>query len=271
MKNKVIVIEGEDADLIILSLLLLEENKIYIKRQEHDTAISMYIDIEKLKEKLCMKVDDYVVKSFFLGNDFLPNHPMFNLRENGMELILKDGRSVTKNGKIEWKSLYLWLKTLKQYERERMCIQLKKSNKVKEMELIPQMYRQVETYINPSISGWERRYRNEQKSDSDNYIRGISWIYNYYLGNEIDESWYYEGSSPLIIDMLESIRRYKEPKSNLKSNLKSNPYTKEYQLSYVLDTSPLKYDWTYKKYLWESRCVGEPTVPPTTPSLVEEP
>ena len=110
-----LIIYGLDADLIILSFVSHKPN-IYLLRE----ALSfgkpihgkfLYLDIDNLKyyivkdlqeqimlldptllfdmDKLNNLLDDYIFISFLIGNDFLPHLLAYDLRHNGLTLLLE--------------------------------------------------------------------------------------------------------------------------------------------------------------------------------------
>lgn len=118
-----IIIAGNDADLIMLSLLVstlfLKENLIYILREDiackkHDFLLIninqfkkniMDFAVTKPKFKFCnfvYVVCDFVILCFLIGNDFLPSIPLFNIYDGGLDLIMKS--YFTTPGYISYKS-----------------------------------------------------------------------------------------------------------------------------------------------------------------------
>jgi 5'-3' exonuclease len=105
-----IIIVGNDADLIMLSLLVsslfLKENLIYVLREDLTCKKFSYlmIDINQLKTNIASfavkkpgfktadferLVCDFVVLCFMVGNDFLPPLPLFNIYDGGLDLVMK--------------------------------------------------------------------------------------------------------------------------------------------------------------------------------------
>lgn len=111
--NKVDVIYGLDADLIMLCMVSKVDN-IYLLREtvEFDNKIHvkgykfLYLDIDRLKNNLLLEIlerinrgslskeendniiDDYIFLSFILGNDFIPHSPTVSIKGGGVDLIL---------------------------------------------------------------------------------------------------------------------------------------------------------------------------------------
>ena len=114
-KGKNLCIYGLDADLIMLSLMigdnnlwLLREN-VQFGRNKFDGIDFLYVNIENLSQliyqemraalmdKIDMKqtldkarlIQDYVFLGFMLGNDFLHNIPSLSIVNNGVDFVIK--------------------------------------------------------------------------------------------------------------------------------------------------------------------------------------
>ena len=110
-----IIIYGLDADLIILSFVA-HKNNIYLLREAVQFGKTimdsfLYLDIDNLKyyiikdiqekilvndptllfdmDKLNNLLDDYIFISFLVGNDFLPHLLAFDLRNDGLTILLE--------------------------------------------------------------------------------------------------------------------------------------------------------------------------------------
>lgn len=105
-----VVIVGNDADLIMLSLLVstlfLKENSIYILREDLTSKKIDYllVNINQFKKNILdfamskpkfkhydfeYVVCDFVILCFMVGNDFLPSIPLFNIYDGGLDLMMK--------------------------------------------------------------------------------------------------------------------------------------------------------------------------------------
>jgi len=105
-----IIVVGNDADLIMLSLLIstlfLKDNLIYIFREDLTFKKTNYlmININQFKKSLLKfalrkpdyqppdseyVVCDFVILCFMVGNDFLPAIPLFNIYDGGLDLMMK--------------------------------------------------------------------------------------------------------------------------------------------------------------------------------------
>lgn len=105
-----IIIVGNDADLIMLSLLVstlfFKENLIYILREDLTSKKLDYllVNINQFKKNIFnfamdkpkfkhydfeYIVCDFVILCFMVGNDFLPPIPLFNIYDGGLDLMMK--------------------------------------------------------------------------------------------------------------------------------------------------------------------------------------
>lgn len=122
-KNYNIIVVGNDADLIMLSLIVSvlffndpnasQTNQIYILREDLTTFKNYDIDIDSkylmvdinhfknhIFEFAMVKpnfnpydfehvIADFVILCFMVGNDFLPSIPLFNIYDGGLDLMMK--------------------------------------------------------------------------------------------------------------------------------------------------------------------------------------
>lgn len=122
-KDENFVIYGLDADLILLCLVSPLKN-IYIKRDERNN----YLDINMLRKAIVKEftheqndpkdiLHDFLILTFFIGNDFIKKIPYFHDLVYGMKVLTKIYKDndicLTNNGKIdhsELRRLFLYLK-----------------------------------------------------------------------------------------------------------------------------------------------------------------
>ena len=125
--QKNIYIYGLDADLIILSLRHIEFQKnITLLREMHKYNTLQQVDISLLHKSILTTmtssntklnttqkneiIQDYVMLSFFLGNDFMPHFPSLCIRTDGIAILLNTyqkeiyskGLRFCKNNTIQW-------------------------------------------------------------------------------------------------------------------------------------------------------------------------
>lgn len=221
---------------------------------------------------------DYVFMCFFLGNDFLPMFPALNIRTKGIERIMRTYRKVFKKGQymitpngIAWPMVSLFIKELAKNEEEYFREEQKtrdkfdkwsftapKTDDEKEKYILnlPIMKREVEKYVNVFEEGWEARYRRinnnldaeSTRQNAKEYLRGLKWVYNYYIGQPREE-WAYNGYlAPLLVDLVGIVPDVLDDKSVEKFK------TKEFQLEYIMPKidPKIQLKWSYKRYIWES-------------------
>jgi 5'-3' exonuclease len=265
---------------------------------------------------------DYVFLCFLLGNDFLPHFPALNIRTYGIQRLLDTYRltignrpntfllTKTKNIEIHWKNLSFFITSLAKNEHSfikdeyafrkkwdylqgKLKLRLEDLENKKEredlIESVPVIFRQEETYICPSVIGWEKRYYSRFFSPETttkelcvNYLEGLEWVLKYYTCGCPDWKWKYKYMyPPLLSDLAPCVPHYKIdffPSSN--KSFSVSPYV---QLAYVLprnqlfllpkdkhelllkkyghlypEGNHLTFKWAFCRYLWESHiCLPE--------------
>ena len=244
--NSNILIYGLDSDLLMLSILnKREEMSMSVFREMPEMECSMQgkvvdksefhiINIKKLingiMEKMVFssksRMKDYVLLCFFLGNDFLPHLPGFNIRSNGMETMLEIYKKnfisrpnkylVTEDKGIEWKEMKKIIEEMSKREENSLIeegkirkIMRRKTRKNVTINELPMLYGIEDEYINVGTEGWEERYykvffEGKKKEEvAKNYIKMIEWVYKYYIGEEVNERERYEYcKGPLMKDIL---------------------------------------------------------------------
>ena len=252
-----VAVYGLDSDLIMLSIFHCYRTKnIYIFREAPEFLKSSihviasfpnepyFLDIDLLSIQILRsmkcethetrRIFDYVFLCFFLGNDFLPHFPGFNIRTHGIQTLLDiyglyigkypDRFLVDRDAcVIHWKWVSLFVRELSMIEhellmdeyniRDKWAHQAKKeaADEKLAIQAIPILYRAREEYICPSEPYWEARYykvlfgktRNEfVKSLSLNYLQGLEWVFKYYTVGCPDWKWkYHYHYPPLMKDL----------------------------------------------------------------------
>jgi len=251
--EKGVIINGLDADLIILSLLSNIDN-IYLMR-ENDDEIT-YLDINELKKSLLEElkinwknindleiIESYCVMCSILGNDFIPNIITLNMKNKGLNKIIdyttiaieKNG-SLVIDGKINkdcLKEIFFQISNSEDtniFEEVSNVIQ----KKPRDFTLNSQEYglKNKDNLLNEIYSNHKKWRYSYYKSlfdinihyDSymismivENYITGIYWTYNYYKGFDLDYDWYYPYNySPTSKDIFNflNVREINEIKKN---------------------------------------------------------
>lgn len=287
LTDDTIVIYGLDADLIILSLNHLSYSKsIYLLREvpDYDTELKNFykndpfcmISIYKLSNHIIKKMSstcnpyklqDYILLSFLLGNDFMPHFPSINIRTNGIDILLNtyksiihDDETICKDNQIQWKLFRKFIDELAKNEHIHFIQQYKyilkekthntkhlKNNKVDYLNNIPSRDRNSERYINPCNYAWEKRYyedlfelytisNKDKQKICINYLEGIEWCLKYYSQECSNNTWYYHYHyPPLLSDLIHFI-----PYFNTDFIKENNIHiTNEMQLAYVIPSTSI--------------------------------
>jgi 5'-3' exonuclease len=328
MLNDKCLIYGLDADLIMLSLLNLKYcETIYLAREKpyferEDRTDELYcIDIKLLAGYLCddlrntkLTIDDttyirdYVFICFLLGNDFMPHFPAINIRHGGIDIItksykmtiLKHGTGLTTDCAIKWKYVKTMIRDLTKIEYDMIMkhyVNAERGTPSKfysdklcdRLRNIPVIDRRDEEFIDPRVSGWEKRYyqvlfgiypdKDRITQICRNYIEGLEWTFLYYTKGCIDWRWKYSYNyPPLLNDLVNHIPYFD---CELLKRGDTSPLHPLAQLSYVLPLKSFnllpeniremlqqnykelftdKYDikWAFCRYFWESK-LAHPT------------
>jgi len=285
------VIYGLDADLIMLCLHHLKLcKKIFLYRETPEFIKSInadlepnadyFLDIPELgesiieemcgfkntideKKKYCT-LYDYILITFFLGNDFMPHFPSMNIRTGGISILLSAykntvysaGLNLTDGKTICWGNLRRMVKWLADNEESNLIQEYKLRNrwekrsyksgtveeKLQKLDNIPTKSRTSEYFIDPYSKYWQTRYYNELfdsdpnklfiKEICNNYMEGLEWVMRYYTEGCCDWNWHYKYHyPPLLKDLLMYIPHWETVMIEENNNKPINPLT---QLAYVL-------------------------------------
>lgn len=119
------IVVGLDADLLVLCSML-EQDNIYICRESKSEIVSIDDIKEYLRERLGRNADEFVLLSFFLGNDFLPKMPIFSDMGQSIEFLIDtlantDGRILADHNEIQWNVLIDFINTIANKEPEMLA------------------------------------------------------------------------------------------------------------------------------------------------------
>jgi len=241
MKNlkkdgEICLINGLDADLIILSLMSQKPN-IFLMREDNEI---LYVSIDKLREAIIkelvekwniQEIDDnisnelvetYCVMCSLMGNDFIPHLLTLNFKSNGYDkLISYTGNAIKNNGllitnnTINYNTLIDIFQQIYQNEDIEFHREVEKYMKfVCNQETKPSEFYGIknktklieEIYCNNQK--WRSIYYKEffqtnilndtsvVQQACYQYVYGIYWTYNYYKKQNIDNVWYYPYQYP---------------------------------------------------------------------------
>lgn len=216
-ENDTVVINGLDADLIILSLLS-KCNNIYLMRENNENIV--FVSINNLKKAIIQEwkhvfspdtdiIKSYCVSMSFMGNDFIPHPIGIHIRSNGINIL----KTACENTCL--------IKT------NQNTIDNESIRKIFERLAIKEEENVIKSLGTTYDKNWRKNYYN-QIVLIDNiqlackmYLDGISWTYNYYNKyiNTIDHSWFYPyNGAPTIRDIANYCVAYKYNPINQLSN-----------------------------------------------------
>ena len=251
------------------------------------------------------RVYDYTFMCFLLGNDFLPHFPALNIRTHGIEVLIEfynsvignyPNRLLVDNNKIQWRWLSTFIKEIAKSEykfiNEEFFVRSKQDKKYWVLDTdndrefafnsIPVIFRNVEKYILPNEKHWEKRYyfslfKNDYKDSNfirdlcNNYIEGLEWVLNYYVGLNPSWKWIYNYHyTPLLKDLQHFIPqfdctfmdKYDDSFSPYLQLVYVLPYS-QYNLlpknisDYIVKNYPeilsknCEFQWAFCRYFWE--------------------
>jgi 5'-3' exonuclease len=252
-KQCTIVIGGNDADLIMLSMLVstifLKDNPIYILREDLTSKKLKYylLDVNMLRDtilKLGQKkpgyrteekkliVCDFVLLCFLVGNDFLPQIPLLNIYDGGLDLLLEHYFSnpgyltrFARDGDAE-PAIKVNLGNFKDYFKfigEVVSIQTI-SNYTIQRNGYPNVLLDVilneEMDLTAVAAHYYSAYSEKhgiRETDAELYLREIEWIFNYYAFGVSTVDWgvyypnQYAPSPPDLVFSLNAVNRATSP------------------------------------------------------------
>ena len=228
-----LVINGLDADLIILSLISGLSN-IYLMRENNEDIT--YVSIDNLKEALLNElkskwisidndidiIESYCVMCSILGNDFIPHILTLNIKNGGLNTLIditttaiKEHNYLVKSNKINKDCLSAIFTTLAATEETDLINEVAKfiHKKPTDFTLKSQEFGiknkdglLEEIYVNNKkwrYSYYKSLFDININFDSslisvlvENYIKGIYWTYNYYKKFDLDYEWFYPYNYP---------------------------------------------------------------------------
>ena len=212
-------------------------------------------------EEAKMWIESYIVLCFLLGNDFLPPLPALTLKSEGLETLLQaygrilkahPGEAVVRDGTINYDIVGLLLEDLAKEEDRRVhsaCVENveRRSHAREPMDLIefypsvPQNRDPVAKAIAAGTCGpnWRLTYYmglfdtrranvpQVMRESTMAYLRGMTWIYNYYTQRPKDATWFYPyGYAPTIRDLVSTLQAEKTAIEATPANTKVDEFVK---------------------------------------------
>jgi 5'-3' exonuclease len=240
------VVYGMDADMILLTMLSKHSDHTYLLREHvQDPTSLIYMSINNTKQKVYEQfstfihdkssskeflIHCYIVLTFFLGNDFLPNLSYISLRSDGLSHLLEAYKQSVKETnehildesmtKLNDKFMQLFIMKLSNkedhefYEQEKAYYKYHYSNRRKndiDEENYP-IENKFPKVIKSNEEGWRQNYYYYlflKSSDTSiinsvckKYVQGFEWLISYYFKQETEWFWFYPYNySPTIMDL----------------------------------------------------------------------
>ena len=254
-ENTKTVIYGLDGDLIMLSLASKIDN-LYLVREAyeygqyaiyHEGYPYLFLDMNCLKraliEELCVKmtkpfeyitpieisrfIDDYIVLTMILGNDFVPKTPWYGLSNNGYDALLNayfevhNGTECSLNDELRWlvnredskinihmlcdifsilnqKEDEVVIKFLEKRQHKRIHIPrdcTERERRQKLVDYLPLQFLHIEKDINPRDKNWRHQFYSicHQMKKSD---ENMNKLCEYYIKTLVWNMKYYLNDCP---------------------------------------------------------------------------
>lgn len=235
-RRETMVFDGPDGDLIMLCLCLKHYNiveNLYLLKGVLGSKTQMYL--VDYRQIAMSNVPDFIMKGFFVGNDFLPKIKMFYFLEDGLEMMLSSQTKL--DGGLE--TLTALVTEMAAKEKEFLERQARLSTRdLEDLRLEdttlkscldhspdnrpgpkgPMGSRQGSHHGAPRLD--YQRYRKlyysryeittaQQVEDMcEDYVRGIMWVYEYYTRSLCDWNYSYKYHiPPLMIDLKQYLTR----------------------------------------------------------------
>lgn len=251
-----------------------QKELLFMNISELSSAIASEMHLSVQQQQQMVTVYDYIFMCFFLGNDFMPHFPAFNIRTHGIQILTDTYRTVIGNhpdrsfvnittGKINWKWVHLFIDSLAKQEHGHFVAEMNArdknnknnkrqwtSNTPEEQEQIlhhlPIIYRGDENYICPTESGWKQRYYrvlfNIEPTEENirkiciNYLEGLEWVLYYYTNKCVDWRWSYKYDYP---PLMSDLNRYVLSDGPDIQWMERPAFSENTQLAYVLPCAKL--------------------------------
>ncbi len=236
--NQIYCVYSPDADLIMLTLGIMQTQNIYILRENiYDTVDCKYfiVDVQKFKQLLLEKTRwtsfdhdynqqfacwDFIFVTFMLGNDFLPHSPSLEIPNNGLELLIETCSRVSyKCGHITYRGndgkVAINMPAFKELLKI-VSAQEKKLLEDKSRQRITYPDNFLQSFINDDGELDFEKYRHayhvkkfgdkvDKKDVCTEYFRGMQFVIRYYMTGIPDWHWSYKFHySPFVTDLLEN-------------------------------------------------------------------
>lgn len=219
--NARVCIYGLDADLIMLSLMNKNSDKIILIRDNsfnnnlsEAKKVIDYLNINNLKKYICTDISnlllkfkqvnpsaidkdnliyDYIVVCFLLGNDFLEHIPSLSIKKNGIDIIMRAYVTAWRGFHLINKSLIndkiRWQSSINLHYLKDLMFQLKNSEAYffRNFKLDTLVLSEVDTYEKLSDNGKIKFYKDDFIRFQDDNYKSRYYMYYGIKTNEIDK------------------------------------------------------------------------------------
>lgn len=246
--SETVCIYGLDADLVTIGVLLSHPN-VYIAR-EPDYGLIEFVHLGALRQSITrlmrwappsdqvfsesQAVDDFILLTFLVGNDFLPTLPAVSILDGSLDTILEIYRNVgrrhghlttcqTSSAMFCKNSLMVFFQEFG--ELEKSLIE-KKYNSQHAFFPDPLVLRNLRIENNRNVLNFAKYrddyYRSKFRGQVEpreivrHFLDGMLWILNYYKFGMPDWLWFYPlFYGPFLVDFPGSIADYECPRFEL--------------------------------------------------------
>jgi 5'-3' exonuclease len=217
-----IVVHGNDADLILLSLIAsinLNKNVLYVLREDVvskkynynliclNTVKNCILSIAESKPGFQIQLCDYIIYdflilSFLVGNDFIPSVPLFNIYDGGLDILMKYYFSQSTYISFKEKNkLKINFKILKDYFHHILYIinpnaieHYKMRDNIYPNNLLDLTIQKLERSTNPNevTIHYLKAYSLHHKITSkmvQSYLKELEWVLHYYVYGSTSVDW----------------------------------------------------------------------------------
>lgn len=240
-------IHGLDADLIMLGLQTHIKNFYILRDETYDLTFNyQLVTLDTLRDHLIsdmhwngkygfvstFAINDFIMICFFVGNDFIPMSPSFDIIEGGMDIILNEYKNVcAKYGhltiikrdmvvQIVFSNFKKYIEVICKYEKVLLEKKLNTGDKYYFDELLYAHSSRDENNL-LKITDFEHYRKLYYKSKMGledtttlckEYLHGVCWVLAYYSKGMPDWDWNYTFHySPFACDLLKVIDTMEQP------------------------------------------------------------
>jgi 5'-3' exoribonuclease 1 len=215
------VVYGLDADLIMIGMLSPLKNYTLLRDDITAEQGTFYhvLDIEALRNKVrdeLGSVEDYVLMTFFAGNDFLPAFPSISIGRGGLESLIEiylrgRPRLVREDGvRVNWAGLHVFMTAFAAEEPQLLEAEAKSGSTYPSIPLEAAMVESAgrKVYDHERFRGAYYQRALGSKSEevvynseglqstaplAEEWLAGLAWIFRYYTEGieNVNVEWVY--------------------------------------------------------------------------------